>query len=133
MPTDRGRARGLAALTLATAVAAAAAGCVPNAGLPQSCHDSSVAFEATLVEERLEPGTFDACRGQEVSLVFAIERDGILHLHGYDNEVPAEEVRAGEPITFTFEAVRSGVFPIALHTSDGPAEVTVGTLIIHEP
>ena len=64
---------------------------------------------------------------------FTIERDGVLHLHGYDDQVSATEVRAGQETVFEFEAVRSGVFPIALHTLDGPAEVPVGSLIVHEP
>jgi hypothetical protein len=131
MPTSHGRSRGALAMTLLTAVLVAA--CVPNAGLPETCHDPAVSFEATLVRERLEPATFDACREQQVSITITIERDGILHLHGYDDQEPAIEVRAGDEVTFDIQAVRSGAFPIALHTTDGPAEVTVGTLTVHEP
>ncbi len=57
----------------------------------------------------------------------------MLHLHGYDDQVPATEVRAGQETVFAFDAVRSGQFPIALHTTDGPAEIDVGTLTVHEP
>jgi hypothetical protein len=116
-----------------TLAAALVAGCVPNAGLPETCHDPSVRLEATLADERLEPAALDACREQRVTIALRIERDGILHLHGYDDQVAAMEVRAGEEVELTFEAVRSGAFPLALHTSDGPAEVNVGTLTIHEP
>jgi hypothetical protein len=107
--------------------------CVPAANLPATCHDPSVQFTATLVEERLEPTTFDACRGQQVTITFTIQRNGILHLHGYDDLLQAREVRAGQAIDFSFKAVHAGQFPIALHTSDGPAEVTVGTLTVNDP
>jgi hypothetical protein len=107
--------------------------CVGDAGLPETCHDPSVNFTATLSGEQLEPATFDACRGQAVTITFTIERDGVLHLHGYDDQVPAAEVRAGQETVFEFDAVRSGQFPIALHTTHGPAEVTVGALTVHEP
>ena len=117
-------------IALLTAVLAA---CVPATTLPATCRDPSVHFAATLVEERLEPATFDVCRGQQVTITFTIQRNGILHLHGYDDLLPAREVRAGQTVDFAFEAVHVGQFPIALHTIDGSAEVTVGTLIVNEP
>jgi hypothetical protein len=125
--------RGRALLGVAMLLAALLTACVGDAGLPSTCHDPQVSFAATLRGEQLEPATFDACRGQAVTITFAIERDGVLHLHGYDDQVPATEVRAGDEIVFAFDAVRSGQFPIALHTTDGPAEVTVGALTVHEP
>lgn len=109
------------------------AACVPDANRPESCDAGAVSFATTLVEERLEPSTFDVCVGQEVSIEFDIQRNAILHLHGFDDQVPAREVRSGETVTFAFEATRSGQFPIAIHTVDGPAEATVGTLTVHEP
>jgi len=125
--------RGAAALVgCAALLGALLSACVGDAGLPPTCHDPSVSFTSTLSDEHLEPATFDACRGQAVTITFTIERDGILHLHGYP-EVPATEVRAGHDTVFQFDAVRSGQFPIALHTLDGPAEVTVGALTVHEP
>ena len=126
----RRRAAGLAAAVL---LAVPLSACVGDAGLPPTCHDPSVDFAATLSDEHLQPASFDACRGQAVTITFTIERDGVLHLHGYDDQVSATEVRAGQETVFEFDAVRSGVFPIALHTMDGPAEVTVGSLIVHEP
>ena len=125
---------GLAAsVAAAVMLVALLTACVGDAGLPSTCHDPSVEFATTLSDEHLEPAEFNACRDQAVTITFTIERDGVLHLHGYDDEVPATEVRAGQETVFDFDAVRSGVFPIALHTTDGPAETTVGTLIIHEP
>ncbi len=126
----RSRAAWPAALVLLVVLLTA---CVGDAGLPSTCHDPSVDFAATLSDQHLEPAEFNACRDQAVTITFTIERDGVLHLHGYDDQVPATEVRAGQETVFDFNAVRSGVFPIALHTTDGPAETTVGTLIVHEP
>lgn len=126
----RGRAGGPVLLAL---LAASLIACVPAGSLPATCRDPSVHFAATLVDERLEPATFDVCRGQQVTITFTITRHGILHLHGYDDLLQAQEVRVGQAINFTFEAVHPGQFPIALHTTDGPAEATVGTLIVHEP
>jgi hypothetical protein len=107
--------------------------CVGDAGLPETCHDPSVSFEATLRDNSLEPDSFDACRGQAMTFAFTIEQDGVLHLHGYDDEVPATEVRAGQDVNFEFDAVRSGQFPIELHTDETPSGVTVGALTVHEP
>jgi hypothetical protein len=76
---------------------------------------------------------FDVCRGQQVTITFTIQRDGILHLHGYDDLLQAREVRAGQTVDFKFTAAHAGQFPIALHTTDGPSETTVGTLIVNEP
>ena len=125
-----GRASLLAAAVLVLTLLTA---CVGDAGLPATCHDPSVSLEATLSDEHLEPAALEACRGQAVTITFTIERDGVLHLHGYDDQVPATEVRAGQETVFAFDAVRSGQFPIALHTTDGPAEIDVGTLTVHEP
>jgi hypothetical protein len=126
--------RGPATLIAGAALLAALlTACVGDVGLPATCHEASVSFAATLSDEHLEPATFEACRGQNITITFKIERDGILHLHGYDDQVPATEVRAGHDTVFQFDAVRSGQFPIALHTTDGPAEVIVGGLTVHEP
>jgi hypothetical protein len=126
-PSRLGGTIRIALLTMALAA------CVPSTSLPATCHDPSVALAATLVGERLEPATFHVCRGQRVTITFTIQRDGILHLHGYDDQLGAQEVREGQTIDFSFEAVRAGQFPIALHTADGPAEVDVGTLVVNEP
>ena len=107
--------------------------CVPQVVLPATCQEPSVVLHATLADQRLSPGTLEVCRDQRVTLTIDVQRDGIVHLHGYDEQVAATEVQAGETLDLEFTAVRSGQFPIALHTQDGPAEVTVGTLIVHEP
>ena len=121
------------ALLATAALAGIVVGCVPSTVLPETCDDPSVTLRATLRNETLEPGTLEVCRDQHVTLIVTPERDGILHLHGYDDQVAATAVRAGETLELAFTTVRSGQFPIALHTTDGPAEVTVGVLIVHEP
>ncbi len=108
------------------------AGCVPGTDLPATCDDASVTVAATLVEERVEPATLEVCRGQQVTIDLPVERDAVVHLHGYDEERPAQEVRAGEDVSLSFEASRAGQFPIEIHTTDGPAEAEVGTLVVHE-
>ena len=108
------------------------AGCIPGTDLPETCDDASVTIQATLVEERLEPSTLEACRGQEVTIELTVERDAVFHLHGYDEELPAREVRSGENLSLTFAASRAGQFPVEIHTTDGPAEAQVGTLVVHE-
>jgi hypothetical protein len=113
-------------------VAMVAAGCVPASNLPESCDDDAVTLQATLVEERLEPSSLEVCRGPQVTIELSVERDATFPIHGYDEEVPARQVIAGEDVTLEFEAARAGQFPIAIHTTDGPAEATVGTLIVHE-
>lgn len=108
------------------------AGCVPATTLPENCDADSVTLQATLVEERLEPATLEVCRDQQVTIELTVERDAVFHLHGYDEEVPARQVTAGEDVTLEFTASRAGQFPIAIHTEDGPAEATVGTFTVHE-
>lgn len=107
-------------------------GCVPNVSLPATCTDASVSFSTTLTDDRLEPPTFEVCRDQAVTITVTVEQDGILHLHGYDDLLGAQEVRAGQEVELTFGAAHVGQFPIALHPPDGPAELTVGTLVVHD-
>jgi plastocyanin len=107
------------------------AACVETSEAPDDCGAVAVTREATLAGERLEPATLDVCRGQEVTLVLTVEIDAVFHIHGYDAEAPAQQVTAGEERRITFEAVRAGQFPIAIHTA-AVAEATAGTLVVHE-
>lgn len=128
------RTRGgrLASLLLAGATALSLTACVPGTDLPASCDAETVTLQATLVEERLEPATLEVCRGQDVTIELSVERDAVLHVHGYDAELPAQQVNAGEGVTLSFEASRAGQFPIEIHTTDGPRDAEVGTLVVHE-
>jgi hypothetical protein len=131
-PDGRISGRPILALVLAVACQAALAGCVPDVGLPATCQQPAVSFETTLSGQRLEPATFDVCRDQRVTITLDVQKDGILHLHGYDDLVGAKEVRAGQRFELVFTAAHVGQFPIALHTLNGQAELTVGTLTVHD-
>lgn len=118
--------------TVPTAAAALLlAACVPAINLPETCADPAVTLQATLVEERLEPATMEVCRGQQVTIQLSVKRDAVVHFHGYDEELPAREVREGDEVTLEFEASRAGQFPIEIHASD-VAEARAGMLIVHE-
>ncbi len=110
------------------------AGCVSPIERPDDCDAAAVQRAATLTSaHRLEPQTITVCRDQAVTLDVDIQTDGVLHLHGYDDQTSAVEVVAGTPVTLSFDAVRSGQFVIELHTSDGPAGLGVGILTVDEP
>lgn len=114
-------------------VAAILIACVPQVELPAACNAPSVTLRATVTEGELDPSILEVCRGQQVTLVVTIQRAGVFHVHGYDDQLAAAELFAGEELELPFVAVRSGQFPIVYHATDGSSEETVGTLIVHEP
>jgi hypothetical protein len=116
-------------------LAIAAAACVPTGGGPDSeaCAAPTVRVDLALTAEGLDPDAPSVCRDQEVTLAVAAEVDGVLHLHGYDSEVPAFEVAAGETTEVTFDAGRSGQFPVEFHAHDDPQGVEIGVFTVHEP
>lgn len=126
--------RVLTTASLVLLAAAALTGCAGGVQRPDDCAAPSVERAATLTSDyRLEPNAIAVCRGQQVTLEVDVQTDGVLHLHGYDDQTSAQEVTAGTPLTMTFDAVRAGQFVIELHTSDGPAELDVGVLTVDEP
>lgn len=119
---------GLLSLALLTAA------CVTPIERPADCGDAAVERGATLTSAgRLDPQTIVVCRGQQVTLAIEIETDGVLHLHGYDDQTPAVSVEAGTPIEMTFEAVRSGQFVIELHAPGASAGTGAGVFTVDEP
>ena len=119
---------GLAVLVLALA------GCVAAGGPDgEACAQPSVHLALALDEDGLHPGSAAACRDQEVHLSVESALEGVLHIHGYDSEVPAFEVRADETAEVSFTAGRSGQFPVEFHAADDPRGVGMGVLTIHEP
>ena len=120
-------------VTLGAMVAALVlAGCVSD-GRPEDCGDDAVVRELALSSTALEPSDPGVCRDQDVTLRIASEVDGFLHIHGYDEEVPATEVTAGQELELTFDASRSGQFPVELHPADDPEGVEVGIFTVYEP
>ena len=118
---------------LALAVGLLVVGCIDQQGLPPDCDETSVTRDATLTATELTPNAIEVCRGQDVTLNIDAQVDGVFHLHGYDDTVPATSVSSGDELTLEFAAVRSGQFPIELHPAADPTGVTVGIFTVHEP
>lgn len=121
--------RAVIAITLAVLVG----GCVDQQGLPADCGEATASREVTLSGTQLSPTAIEACRGQEVTLTIDPDMDGVFHIHGYDAQVPATTVHAGEELTLEFTAERSGQFPIEVHPAENPTGVNVGIFTVHEP
>jgi hypothetical protein len=107
------------------------AGCV-DPSTPADCGETSVTRELTLTGTELGGDAPSVCRGQEVTLGFTADGDGILHIHGYDEQIPATEYHADERIELTFEASVSGQFPIEIHTADNSEGQEIGIFTVHE-
>ena len=106
------------------------AGCI---GGPPACEARQSEIELTLTAETLTPSDPSVCRGSDVTLTVTPEVDGVLHIHGYDAEVPATPVTHGEVVELAFTAERSGQFPIELHTDENTQGVNVGLFTVNEP
>lgn len=116
-----------AALLLLTACVQ---GTAPDA---EACSAPAAEIALTLSADALDPSDPAVCRDQEITLVISPEADGVFHIHGYDEQVPATEVRAGEEVELRFTASRSGQFPVEMHPQDDPAGVEIGVFTVHEP
>ena len=117
-------------VALAVGVVFILAGCI---GGSASCAALPTEIELTLRADSLTPSDPAVCRDRDVTLAVASEVDGVLHIHGYDEDVPATTVTAGETTDLAFTARRSGQFPIELHTDEDPQGVNVGIFTVHEP
>jgi hypothetical protein len=122
----------IVALLVATAIALVA--CV-DGGRPddEACRAPTIEIELALDADSLTPSDPAVCGGQAVTLIIDSAVDGIIHIHGYDEAVPATEVEADEELRLTFDADRIGEFPIELHPADDPAGVRIGVFTVHEP
>lgn len=106
------------------------AGCIPGAA---ACPSAEPVIDVTVTATSMAPNDPGACRGQDVTLRVAAEADGVFHIHGYDQAVPATTVAAGETTDISFTADRAGQFPIEFHAVDDPAGVEIGILTVNEP
>ncbi len=106
------------------------AGCI---GGPPACEALPAEIELTLAADTLTPSDPAVCRGSDITLTVTAEVNGVLHIHGYDSEVPATPVTQGEVIELSFTAARSGQFPIELHTDENTQGVNVGLFTVNEP
>ena len=98
---------------------------------PETCAQPAVTLDARLTNDALEPSSLEVCRDQVVTLHVAAEREGVLHIHGYDEQ--AAELRPGETIQFQFVADHSGQFVIELHTNEETQGSELGVFTVHEP
>ncbi len=124
-----GPVRRLAALM---ALPLVVAGCVTDSR-PSACDQPAITIDLQLTADALTPSDPAVCRGQEITLVFTSKVDGVIHIHGYDEVVPATEVSAGEDLALSFVAERPGQFPIELHPDTDPTGANVGIFTVHEP
>ena len=104
------------------------AGCTPS---DAACAAASVTLEATVTDEAMDPSALAVCRDQEVTLELHSQTDGVFHLHGYDEQVPATDLVSGETTTLEFVADVAGQFIIELHS--GCHEAEIGVLTVNEP
>jgi hypothetical protein len=109
----------------------AVAGCTPAASGP--CAEPSVSLSVTVTDAAMDPSALSVCRGQEVTLSVTSETDGVLHVHGYDDQAPAVSLEPGEVIDIEFSADTAGQFIIELHSHEGGESTEVGVLTVNEP
>lgn len=107
------------------------AGCIPSNAGP--CTSPSVTLEATVTDEAMDPSALAVCRGQDVTLELHSQTDGVFHLHGYDEQVPATSLTPGETTTLEFSADAAGQFIIELHARSGESDVEIGIFTVNEP
>jgi hypothetical protein len=107
------------------------AGCVDQ-NVPADCDAASVSRRLTLTGVELGGDRPSVCRGQEVTIDFTADTDGVLHIHGYDEQVPAIAYAAGERIEVRFTASVSGQFPIEIHSDANPEGQEIGIFTVHE-
>jgi hypothetical protein len=117
-------------VALATLVCLFVTACVQQPQRPADCDQPTVSRQATRTVDGLTPRNVDVCKGQQVHLSVAVQTDGVLHIHGYDQQT--REVRAGQSVAFDFEADHSGQFVIELHTTAAPQGQGMGVFTVHE-
>jgi hypothetical protein len=61
------------------------------------------------------PGRVELKKGQRLELSVVSDKADTLHIHGYDRKV---ELPAGQRVTYSFVAARTGLFEVETHESD---------------
>ena len=127
--------RRLAARVVAVLVAACLlAACSTGVDRPPDCSAASVTREAILAADgKLDPQAINVCRDQKVTISVTVRADGVLHIHGYDDQGVATSVHAGSNAMLTFTATHPGQFVIELHVPGAAAGEGSGVLTVHEP
>lgn len=106
------------------------AGCT---GGTAACSSPSVTVEATVMADAMDPSAIAVCRGQEVTFEVHSQTDGVFHVHGFDDQVPATSLTPGETTTLVFTADLAGQFIIELHDHAGASSADIGVLTVNEP
>jgi hypothetical protein len=118
------------------------AGMVAAAGMLAACIEGAPICDSLLEEidvtisagGDMAPADPAVCRGDEVTLRITSDTEAVFHVHGFDEtELPATSLPAGETVEVTFTAVRSGQFPVEIHTDENPQGISTGLITIHEP
>lgn len=98
-----------------------------------SCPTAAVTVEAIVTSGAMDPSAIAVCRGQEVTLEVHSQTNAVLHLHGFDDQVPAISLTSGQTTTLQFSAKVAGQFIIELHDRSGVNSVEIGVLTVNEP
>ena len=78
----------------------------------------------TITDGEMKPDKIDARHGDTLNITVVNDEDAEVHLHGYDIRF---EGKAGEPVTRSFKADKTGSFEIELETTSthlGELDVT---------
>jgi hypothetical protein len=115
-------------------VALLLAACSTGVDRPPDCSAASVTRTAILTADRtLDPPAINVCHDQKVTIDVTVRADGVLHIHGYDDQGVAAAVHAGSSATLTFTATHPGQFVIELHANGASGGTGAGVLTVHEP
>ena len=82
-----------------------------------------VSFDVSVAGDVMDPKNFAVREGDTVTFNVTADRELELHFHGYDEEISVQEDATA---TLTFEATKTGSWPIEEHES----ETELGTLVV---
>jgi len=82
-----------------------------------------VSFDVSISGDAMEPDDFTIREGDTVTFRVKADREVELHLHGYDKNIAVEE---DDTTTLTFEANKTGRWPIEEHAAD----TELGSLVV---
>ena len=97
-------------------VFAAGGGAIVFAGNHQGGRDVTIDVTVTGAA-RMSPSTLTAHQNDTVTIKISSDTDGEVHLHGYDI---AFETKAGQTVSHTFKADKTGDFPIEWESTSTP-------------
>lgn len=98
-----------------------------------ACSAMVIELDLTLFLDALSPSDPAVCMDQRVTLRVQSDVDGVVHIHGYDEEMPGLEVREGVSTQVAFTASRTGQFPVELHTEGSAEGTAIGVFTVHVP